>query len=106
MLQEYLFTSDQHKADIETVEFVEKVKKSLRRMENSACWILVLEVKGESEDAAKLLDPINTQICEKYAPTVLTNECSCYFNKSLFPIINEFERKLRKLLYLALPCEY
>lgn len=101
MLQEYLFTSDQHKADIETVEFVEKVKKSLRRMENSACWILVLEVKGESEDAAKLLDPINTQICEKYAPTVLTNECSCYFNKSLFPIINEFERKLRKLLYLA-----
>ena len=100
-LQEYLFTSDQHKADIETVEFVEKVKKSLRRMENSACWILVLEVKGESEDAAKLLDPINTQICEKYAPTVLTNECSGYFNKSLFPIINEFERKLRKLLYLA-----
>lgn len=101
MIQEYLFTSDQYKEDIEAVKFAEKVKKSLRRIENSTCWILVLEVKGESEDAAKLLDPINTQICEKYAPTVLTNECSGYFNKSLFPIINEFERKLRKLLYLA-----
>lgn len=101
MIQEYLFISDQYKENIETVKFAEKVKKSLRRIENSTCWILVLEVKGESEDAAKLLDPINTQICEKYEPTVLTNECSGYFNKSLFPIINEFERKLRKLLYLA-----
>ena len=40
-------------------------------------------------------------MCEKYKPTVLTNECSAYFNKALYPTVNEFERKLRKLLYLA-----
>ena len=49
----------------------------------------------------KILDPLNRQVCEKYKPTVLTNECSAYFNKALYPIVNEFERKLRKLLYLA-----
>lgn len=28
------------------------------------------------------------------------NESAAYFNKSLYPYFNEFERKLRKLLYL------
>lgn len=32
---------------------------------------------------------------------VVSNEASEYFNKRLFPLVNEFERKLRKLLYLA-----
>lgn len=101
MIQEYLFTTDKYKADLENLVIPEKVFKEVEEIEDSECWTLTLSIDSESEEAAKLLDPLNIQICEKYNPTVLSNECSGYFNKSLFPIANEFERKLRKLLYLA-----
>lgn len=61
----------------------------------------MISVPGVSMEAAKILDPLNRKVCENYRPTVLANECSAYFNKALYPIVNEFERKLRKLLYLA-----
>lgn len=37
---------------------------------------------------------------DNYRPTVLSNGCAAYYNKFLYPYFNEFERKLRKLLYL------
>ncbi len=43
---------------------------------------------------------MNKNITEKYTPIVLINESSAYFNKVLFPYVNAFERKLRKLLYI------
>ena len=101
MIQEYLFTTDEHKAEIERFVVTDKIQKEIRNIENSSCWTLCLSINSESEEAAKLLDSLNTKIYERYKPTVLSNECSAYFNKSLFPIVNEFERKLRKLLYLA-----
>lgn len=101
MIQEYLFTTDEHRAEIQHFVVPEKIQKDIRTVENSSCWTLCLSIDSESEEAAKLLDSFNTQIYERYKPTVLSNECSAYFNKSLFPIVNEFERKLRKLLYLA-----
>lgn len=55
---------------------------------------------SESESSAKKLSEINDKIIEKYNPTILSNESSAYFNKKLYPLFNEFERKLRKLLYL------
>lgn len=101
MIQEYLFTSNKYKADLERLVVPEKITKEIVEIENSECWTLLISVVGESKEAARILDPINRQVCEKYKPTVLTNECSAYFNKALYPIVNEFERKLRKLLYLA-----
>lgn len=101
MIQEYLFTTDEHRAEVECFTVPSKVQKEITNIENSSCWTLCLSIDSESEEAAKLLDPLNTQIYERYKPIILSNECSAYFNKSLFPIVNEFERKLRKLLYLA-----
>lgn len=101
MIQEYLFTSDDYKTELESMVVSEKVTKEVTTLENSECWTFSISVDGEGKDAARILDPLNRQICEKYKPTVLTNECSAYFNKALYPIVNEFERKLRKLLYLA-----
>lgn len=101
MIQEYLFVIDEYKAEIVEFEVDDKINKEVTLIDNSTCWTLRLEIDSESEDAAKALDPVHTQICEKYKPIVLSNGSSAYFNKSLFPIINEFERKLRKLLYLA-----
>ncbi len=101
MIQEYLFTTEEHKVEVERFTVSDKIQKEIKNIENSSCWTLCLSIDSESEEAAKLLDSLNTQIYERYKPTVLSNECSAYFNKSLFPIVNEFERKLRKLLYLA-----
>lgn len=50
--------------------------------------------------SAKTLSKTNDYITSKFNPTILTNESAAYFNKSLYPYFNEFERKLRKLLYL------
>lgn len=101
MIQEYLFINDENKEIIESLDVDSKIQKEVTVIENSSCWILNLYIEGENEESAKLLDNLNTKICKKYTPIVLSNGCSAYFNKSLFPIINEFERKLRKLLYLA-----
>ena len=90
-----------YKDDIEDLVVPEKVTKEVVAIENSECWTLSISVAGEGKNAAKMLDPLNRQVCDKYKPTILTNECSAYFNKALYPIVNEFERKLRKLLYLA-----
>lgn len=101
MIQEYLFTSDKYKVELDHMVVPEKVTKKIATIENSECWMFSISVDGESKDAARILDSLNRQVCEKYKPTVLTNECSAYFNKALYPTVNEFERKLRKLLYLA-----
>ena len=101
MVQEYLFTSDQYKADLENLIISPKVTKEITKFENSKCWTLLISVPGVSLDAAKILDQINRKVCENYRPIVLANECSAYFNKALYPIVNEFERKLLLFPHLA-----
>lgn len=63
--------------------------------------ILTISMDGKNETNAKIMSEIHEEIISENVLTVLNNGCSEYFNKSLFPLINEFERKLRKLLYLA-----
>ena len=64
-------------------------------------FIVAIEMKGDSEPNAKKLSDINDLIVSNAAPTVLSNGAAAYFNKVLFPLVNDFERKLRKLLYAA-----
>ena len=56
MVQEYLFTSDQYKADLENLIISPKVTKEITKFENSKCWTLLISVPGVSLDAAKTLD--------------------------------------------------
>lgn len=99
MKQEYLFVEDTHKAEFESYK-PENVRCSIQNIEDSTCWIAVYEVSGENLQSAKTLSKTNDYITSKFNPTILTNESAAYFNKSLYPYFNEFERKLRKLLYL------
>ncbi len=64
------------------------------------CWIVKYEGKGDNETIAKQGAEISDRICEEFSPTILTDESSEYFNKSLYPLVNKFERLLRKFLYL------
>lgn len=99
MIQEYLFIDNENRAEIEKYR-PEKVTVEIYEIENTACWIATYSVPGEKEESANLLSKVNKHISDKYHPTVLTNGCATYYNKMLFPYVNEFERKLRKLLYL------
>lgn len=98
MIQEYLI-KDKH--DISTLKSysTEKIKQELSKV--GTIHILSISMTGENEDSAKILSKIHDEILEVHEFVVLSNGSSEYFNKSLFPHINEFERKLRKLLYLA-----
>ena len=98
MKQEYLFTGNENRKEIS--EYSHKsVKKQIQEIDNSNCWIARFSIDSESESSAKTLSDVHVHI-KKYAPYVLSNESSAYFNKALFPHFNEFERNLRKFLYL------
>ena len=62
---------------------------------------ITINIEGENQDNARFLSTVNDVILEEDDLIVVSNEASEYFNKRLFPLVNEFERKLRKLLYLA-----
>ena len=99
MIQEYLFTDDikiNDEKELSLCGFVPEIEP----IKNSDCKIVKYISAGNSVEDAKSLSSVNETIMDKYKPTVLTNESSAYFNKRLYPLFNEFERKLRKLLYL------
>lgn len=83
MIQEYLFTSDQYKADLENLSISPKVTKEITTIENSKCWTLLISVPGVSMEAAKILDPLNRkvskitdlQFSQTNAPLILTKHC-------------------------------
>lgn len=99
MIQEYLFVGDEHKAEVEKYTY-KTVKTEIYDIENSDCWIATFSLDGENEKSANALSTVHEYIMSHFSPTVLSNGCSAYYNKALYPHFNEFERKLRKLLYL------
>lgn len=99
MIQEYLFMDNTHRAAVESYAPA-KVQVNIYDIENSACWTVTYLLSGETEENAKALAQVNEYVLEHFQPTVLSNESAAYFNQRLYPYINEFERKLRKLLYL------
>lgn len=99
MIQEYLFVGDEHKAEIEKYTY-KTVKSEIYDIENSDCWIATFSLDGENEKSANTLSVVHEYVMSHFSPTVLSNGCSAYYNKALYPHFNEFERKLRKLLYL------
>ena len=99
MIQEYLFVGDRYKTEVE--KYVHKtVKTELYAIENSDCWIATFSLDGENEKSANTLSTVHEYVMSHFSPTILSNGCSAYYNKALYPHFNEFERKLRKLLYL------
>lgn len=99
MIQEYLFIGEEIITD-ENELCLYGVDPEIENIKNSDCRIVRYISDGDNEESAKLLSNINEKVIEKFNPTVLTNESSAYFNKRLYPLFNEFERKLRKLVYL------
>lgn len=99
MIQEYLISDKSKQEDIMKYD-PSGVCRDIINFENSDCWIVTYSVPHNDEETAKILSEINEYISNNFQATVLSNGSAAYFNKTLFPIINEFERKLRRLLYL------
>lgn len=99
MIQEYLFIDGTHKAEFEKYRY-KTVNIEICDIENSDCWIATCSIDGDNKENANALSVVHEYVMDNYRPTVLSNGCSAYYNKFLYPFFNEFERKLRKLLYL------
>lgn len=100
MNQEYLI---QNNAEIEAIKSYkpQNVEKRMFSANNGNCWYVRFSADGDNENAAKQLSSLDEHVQTSFHVTVLESGCSAYFNKRLYPIINEFENNLRKLLYLT-----
>lgn len=100
MKQEYLIVNKNELASLKEQNF-DNIMFSFLELPITNKWVVCYETSSNNETDAINLSKINEFVCNNSQCHVLTNESSAYFNKSLFPKINLFEWKLRKLLYLA-----
>ncbi|MHC1734515.1 MAG: hypothetical protein AB9921_02450 [Erysipelotrichaceae bacterium] len=98
MKLEYLLNQEQY---IEFGDSKLKIAHELYEIPGKNAYILSFSIPRDDEKSARTLSHIHKIVQEKIHGIVLTNGSSEYFVKTLFPHINEFETKLRKLLYLA-----
>lgn len=105
MKLEYLIRKEKLSICNSKIDTVNKKKKMVKYNQkiipNTELQYFCVEIIGDNKDNARILSDINDVILEDDEIIVVSNEASEYFNKTLFPLINAFERKLRKLLYLA-----
>ncbi len=108
MLQEYLVKDAAVKNNIEHIDLSEFNKKAreeiVRTTQESAegsFWIITFETRLNNEDSAKALDGLSKTVETQEGVIILGKGSSEYYNKKLYPLINDFERLLRKLLYLT-----
>ncbi len=107
MILEYLFLDKAHRNDVEKfgVELLTETKTAItdinyKDFDSVDYWAVQYEFGRNSENDAIILSQVNTNFVTKFSPIVLINESAEYFNKSLYPLVNKFERYLRKFLYI------
>ena len=101
MNQEYLFLDKDIKDKIDSDFFIEKVVKKFTDFGDDGAFVVTFSISGETEENAEKLSKLNDEIVSNYNPVILTNGSSAYFNKRLYPLYNDFERKLRRIIYIT-----
>lgn len=99
MIQEYLFLSDEKLEEVKKYHVQDAITEC-KQIKDTNCWIVSITIKGDSLPVAKALSEANDHILSSYKPIVITSGCASYFTKRLYPLAADFERGLRKLLYL------
>lgn len=100
MIQEYLLLKNDELKAIKECK-PDGVKLRSFSANKGKCRYVHFSVDGDNEEAAKTLSKLDNVIRSKFNVTILESGCAAYFNKRLYPLINNFENKLRKLLYLT-----
>lgn len=100
MILEYLVKGEAN-ADI-CISIIEQTSAAPEKKQLKAdTYIVTAYLKNDSDSSAITLSKIHEDIVAAVDCIVLTDESSAYYDRVLFPLINQFERKLRKLLYSA-----
>lgn len=100
MTLEYLLSDLNDKEIIESLA-PEGCSVSVHTTVRGKCTYIRITHDGNGEATAKKLSGLNDQIVSRCKVLTLTNECAKYFTGRLYPLVSDFECKLRKLLYLA-----
>lgn len=97
---EYLLDKDDQIENSKNLEFT-GVDKNIVSIPNREIKKLIFQVKGNSESIANALSNVHDKIQNEKQLTVLINESSQYYVKTLFQYVNELEYLVRKVLRLA-----
>lgn len=100
MIQEYLLLKNDELKAIKKCK-PDGVKIRSFSANKGKCRYIQFSIDGDNEEVAKTLSKLDDIIRNKFQVTILESGCAAYFNKRLYPLINNFENKLRKLLYLT-----
>ncbi len=103
MILEYLFLETQSRKTIEeyiATHLPQKIDITYLDSGAQNFWAVRFELKGDNKDNAKTLTETNDSFVKRFHPITLINESSEYFNRLLYPLVNKFERLLRKYLYV------
>lgn len=71
------------------------------KLKNTDSRLITFETTTNNIEDAKAIDLVYKSLEKKIPFKVLIDERASYFNKRLFPLINDFERLLRKFLYIG-----
>ncbi|MDR0984465.1 MAG: hypothetical protein LBL93_05625 [Ruminococcus sp.] len=101
MTNEYLFTDDTHRKEIKNYSPPEDIEKTIsNNIKDTDLWSVSFSADSNDIDSANKLSDVHDYIM-KLNPLILECGSSAYYNGKLFPLINSFERKFRKLIYIA-----
>lgn len=99
MILEYLLLNEKEKKEIADYK-PDSVKVELFSLKNTQCLYVEYSNEGNGEKAARLLSEVGEYVLSHFQVKTMRNDSSAYFNNKLYPIASEFERKLRKILYV------
>ena len=99
MFLEYLVSNEEDAN--RCIAFINDAGVESSKKEWNDYYIVTASINSESKSSAIKLSGVHSSIVGSVDCTILTNDSSAYFNRVIFPLINRFERKLRKLLYEA-----
>lgn len=100
MVQEYLLLDKSQKEKIEAY-IPDGIDIRWYSIDSSERLYVQYSLEHDDKYSAKELSKIDRYIRDQFDVTVLRSGCAEYFNKKLYPKVNTFECKLRKLLYIA-----
>ena len=104
---EFLYKDDTYKTIIENLKEslgLEKKEIVYTPVVQAGLNIFSFQKNGENEETAKVLDEIKKSVLESLSLDnlfIITDEISSYFCQRLYPQLSNFERGLRKVLYIA-----
>lgn len=102
MKLEYIYEDNTYKKLIKDIPINKDVRLHHKSIKNKYIFSYIID--EETEKAAEKLSNINEQVLkllDNQKLFILENEAAGYFNKILYPIINKFERLLRKVICVA-----